>query len=251
MSIWSNVFSFLDPDYKAVSCIVCKEWRQELEWMLYAEKHVTLREDDILSGDKVVKTCKANTFPNMHDFARHVKDQVLHDDVDPWTLYEKRIRVGINNLHPSYGLYHNSCEIDETFTLELIITKIRGALQLPYIYSIVFLQENTTNEEFTMMQVYYDPSLCQFQHVKHAHKHLRKLHIPMMLLYIAYWILGQMYTTEEHNVMGSFQYNSRPFSSCTQFYKDTLPRWFDKIMSSQSIYSGVIIRDIVNGQVKI
>ena len=107
--LWGLILSNLDPDEKAIASTVCKVFKEEIYETLYSNKQLTLHDSHDIHES-----------PDANSFAQHIVDKVILQEVDPWQLYEKRISVG---------------------GLDLIITKLRGHILLPYIYNAVFFQE--------------------------------------------------------------------------------------------------------------
>ena len=215
--LWGLILSHLDPDEKAIASTVCKVFKEEIYDSLYSNKHLTLHDSH------------ESSFPDANSFAQHIANKVLLQEVDPWQLYEKRVSVG---------------------GLDLIITKIRGHILLPYIYSAVFMlaQELSSvhSTDYTLFQIYFDTESLRFQHVKVARNTEQHINVPMMMFYTAYRILSTLYKEEtiSSEPMDIFSYQNNRFSKSCVFLEN-IPIWFDKLMSFQSRYHGKIIKNMM------
>ena len=227
--IWGLILSNLDLDEKAVASTVCKTWRDELSDSLYSTRPMILHEIGMPSMPSIPASNS-----NANNFAQYIADQVKAQEVEPWLLYERRISAG--------GPLSN---------LDLIITKLRGHILLPYIYSVVFIKENPERfAEYTLIQIYFDTEQSRFQHIKLARNSEHHIDIPMMLFYMAYRILSTLYKDDEKEPMDIFSYSSNRFSKSCVFLEN-IPRWFDKLMSFQSRYHGKILKKIMCESIKV
>ena len=211
--LWGLILSNLDPDEKAIASTVCKVFKEEIYETLYSNKQLTLHDSHDIHES-----------PDANSFAQHIVDKVILQEVDPWQLYEKRISVG---------------------GLDLIITKLRGHILLPYIYSAVFFQE-ISNTDYTLLQIYFDTESLRFQHVKVARNSEQHIDVPMMMFYTAYRILSSLYKekTLSSEPMDIFSYQNNRFSKSCVFLEN-IPRWFDKLMCFQSRYHGKILKNMM------
>ena len=186
---------------------------------------------------ELISPCKS-AFANPNVFAEYIANQVKKDDVEPFSLYEKKIQCGAKIVNGDGN------------EIMMLVHKIRGDVSLPYIYSVVFLLQNEIKRYCCMMQVNYIPEAKRFQHVKHAHNCVLNITVPALLFYTGYKILSYLYRGDDgFDPMSVFTWPTNKFSDSTYFYKDAIPKWFDKLMTNQSRYTGGIIKALLSTKI--